>query len=1472
MMGNLQVVVSIDSNPVSKDVAFVVGPDKGCRHPLSKNNREDSIEVSMKPVRYWAGVIDPQNILENHPKLLINLATGDYKAADLDLKYSNKHNIYSVKINNCGRILFTSKMDEVAGHQYILILEILENHEYSKSKYLRSKTGVQQRINDADIDQAVNFDDFEVVNDAIAFATGAIDKSLALEPAYYYNREFLTLDTQQEDALHAQAPIMISGFAGCGKSVLGINLLAQAVRNLNLQSLDKPFLFVTKSEKLTHKMQQCWHEMQINTAGVDVEIATYDELLKKLKPNLEENALTDEEFNTWLAKKQKDLAHHLEYGEHCQLLQKANKVMQEFRIICAYTHDQYVHQLGRNESLYENTQEREFLFFMFTKFKAYLEETKRYDQSFERIDNVAEYAFIVVDEAIDFSFLQLLQLIQLAENHQIVFLVDTNQSLQDCFSIRPYLFAQFQQAKMQLEHIALENCYRCPENFIPLLNKVLELKLMVSGGTADKKEKCMIATENMRNTKKGIIQWYEAVTPDVIALTENHNVCVITLDRFKDEAKSIFKTPLVFTADEIKGLEFEVVIAYKTFEHPDFVEANNLISCENIKINTKSSHLPKNGVGMKALRVAFNEANTALSRATLHNIICQRLTHDKRHILGPLKEIVDELGHENDTVKKHATTTIEEWRTLALKLKSEGQLEQAEGVFEKYLKDDKLSREIFTKEEKVQEAKTLRIKGPQRTSKTSKKARKKPKNQRKRITKKENVNSGYRVSALTNDEIIREIMRSFKTTDYMPSVSADNLEDVFIEPSVALPKGEINLLCYLIKNSQASEWLVHNILFATFSNDLLTYDVMFKIREYQGRKWSLFSELMAMIAYFPLSQDILKYTIRHGNKRQITTSEMLQNLWCFYEKSSIRSCLSRIIISTEERLVPVGHLLFEHNPYLCTNKDILESLLDASSHDETALWMLYQEIPMYKQKNSLFYFLKAENSEWIKSEKFRNAFFVSQVGEGWRSLFLKLIMGAPGVLMRIFQEHNALLNDEHVRNFLLTAKPHQLNKLIETQTGVSLFTMMFMEHIEGLAIDEFLQNLQRRPVHQREFECESIFYKMAIRHVNFQQFFGNLLSYDFNEAALSEMVKALCQVNMPTNLLVTQRQIHPKLTPLHMFSSDPVMMNFLVGFYRKNLAIFSDNKFILNFCMVLNCQTAHGPYSMCSPLAMFFLVPNFFEKRLYEIINMTGLLNNPIFEFALFRREITCDDTDGKQIQLSILEYMIRDYKYYETLFILLENAKSLRSPEKYLQLFTQPTVNGLPPEKYSFIKTILIYPQYQFDVLDKLLDLIPGLAENDIFINALSIVDESDAKTPFPLMLFVKDRRGVEVLRKIINKNPGITQLDVFKRGLSYKLRMNNFSVSEMESLYEKHPEIVNRETVNDFLHNYTSDLTGADLPFGHLFKAEKNPERIIKALASQLPKSEDQELSCFDKLQLSSESSDLAEAIAASWQSSMS
>ena len=638
---------------------------------------------------YWRHAIGEDALITEHKSKLDELITGSHVPADLE-KLKN-YNIYSYRVNERDRLLFTTI--EMHGESYLLVLDIVLSHDYHKNRFLKNKMVLKkfletngEQLTDAvmqyEFSRAINPIKITEKDKAYTECKGD-DEIVSVD---YFNGQFIQLSDEQENVLSVKLPALISGSAGSGKSCVAMSLLAAEYHKCFLEtseSIQEPMLYVSESSRLVRAMQQMWMELYPDNSELTVQFKTYNELLFE-SPALIGKTLVDKlDFETW-------------YSDYFKRNHKAQKVKgtatinieketayQEFRIRSGYSAEDY-YKLGERQSLLKSIEEKVWIEDAYQRYLNHLSENNLINPDFSLLQLQQKYSLVIADEALDFSCSQLRKLFGLALNKRFVCCADSNQSLRDQQSKLHFLLSLLRGDSVEeATHIQLSSTYRCPSNILDAANIVLDMKNVLTGGLSDSYERRVIKGKSSDDLI-GEVHVIANMTddPTLLEAAQTTDFAVITLPEFVEEARTIFGTNLVFTPEEIKGLEYKTVVLYKLLESPVFKEAGKqMMVLDKQGASHEVHHRP--GPDAKEenakFRTYFNQLFVAITRTKVKLVIFERFSRCSDSLLKQLRAIKNNATLL--TVNASQSSTDADWEAEASKLMEIGLVRQARDIF-----------------------------------------------------------------------------------------------------------------------------------------------------------------------------------------------------------------------------------------------------------------------------------------------------------------------------------------------------------------------------------------------------------------------------------------------------------------------------------------------------------------------------------------------------------------------------------------------------------------------------------------------------------------------------------------------------------------------------------------------------------------------------------------------------------------------
>lgn len=158
--------------------------------------------------------LDTSRVRTSYRKVVDAIARADFRAAQVKKLVNLSHGkFYRARLDDADRLLFSLVRhgDEVCA----LMLEVIANHDYDKSRFLRGTAIDETRIADADAS--------EVIREAQTLRYLHPERA-----AIHLLDKPISLDDAQEAIFHQPTPLIVVGCAGSGKTALTLEKLKQA--------------------------------------------------------------------------------------------------------------------------------------------------------------------------------------------------------------------------------------------------------------------------------------------------------------------------------------------------------------------------------------------------------------------------------------------------------------------------------------------------------------------------------------------------------------------------------------------------------------------------------------------------------------------------------------------------------------------------------------------------------------------------------------------------------------------------------------------------------------------------------------------------------------------------------------------------------------------------------------------------------------------------------------------------------------------------------------------------------------------------------------------------------------------------------------------------------------------------------------------------------------------------------------------
>ena len=610
----------------------------------------------------------------------------DFRSADVKkLHAGTADGYYRAKLDYANRLLLQfARVERADGgpdgasrtETVCLALEVIENHAYERSRFLRGAAVDESRI------------EREPLTEPQATALTAEATPLRWLGAGRVQFELLdkpiVFDDAQETARHHPAPLVVIGSAGSGKTAVMLSRLREAEGRV---------LYVTLSAYLAQSARALHGAHGFENPKQEVDFLSYRELLETLRvpPGRE---VTLPLFAAWCERHRQSLRSLL--GEL-----DAQALFEEFRgVIGAQPQgplslEEYL-ALGTRQSLLGAAQ-REVAHGVFQRYRAWLDEAGLYDSNLVAhawrhgiaAGQPPVYDFVVVDEVQDLTPVQLALVLALLKHPgQFILCGDSHQIVHPNFFSWSALKSLFWQglageaAQRQPLHLLQAN-FRNTGAVTALANRLLKIK-QARFGSVDRESNFLVRSTSSVAGEVRLLDAKERTLAQLDAATRQsaRHAVIVLRDEDKAAARQALRTPLVFSVHEAKGLEYPHVLLFKLVsgqrqayaEVCDGVTEADLAG-DDLEYRRARDKADKS---LELYKFHVNALYVAMTRAVETLTLVEQ---DDRHPLLGLLGV--KLGEA--LLQPVQKSSQDEWAQEARRLELQGKAEQAQAIRETFL-------------------------------------------------------------------------------------------------------------------------------------------------------------------------------------------------------------------------------------------------------------------------------------------------------------------------------------------------------------------------------------------------------------------------------------------------------------------------------------------------------------------------------------------------------------------------------------------------------------------------------------------------------------------------------------------------------------------------------------------------------------------------------------------------------------------
>jgi len=619
--------------------------------------------------------LDTSRVKSAYRKVVAAIAAGDFRAAQVrKLTGAGHGGLYRARLNDADRLIFRLLRhdDEVCA----LMLEVVLNHDYGKSRFLRGAVVDEDKIVDCD----------------------AAEAEKAAQPLRYLNPERtivhlldkpISFDDAQDAIFRAPPPLVIVGGAGSGKTALTLE---------KLKLVEGEALYVTHSAYLAQNARNLYYANGFERAGQEATFLSYREFVESIHvPPGREAVWRD--FAAWFQRMRQSFKDP-EFRDV-----DGHQALEEIRGVItagergALSREDYL-ALGVRQSIFAANQ-RGRLYDLYEKYVSWLKDAKLFDLNLiagEWLDKAApRYDFVVIDEVQDITPVQLaLVLKTLRRPGHFLLCGDSNQIVHPNFfswaQVKSLFWREPELAQRQQLSMLTAN-FRNSREATRVANQLLKIKQR-RFGSIDRESNFLVEAVG---AEAGEV----TLAPDKDDLKRELNQKIRQSTRFavlvmreedKAEARKHFTTPLLFSIHEAKGLEYENIVLYRfvSDHRAAFNEIAEGVAAEDLTADELDYRRAKDksDKSLEVYKFFVNALYVALTRATANLYLIES---DTEHRMFKLLDLTA-AGRVQVDAKQ---SSLEDWQKEARKLELQGKQEQVDAIRRDILRQSPVPWPIF---------------------------------------------------------------------------------------------------------------------------------------------------------------------------------------------------------------------------------------------------------------------------------------------------------------------------------------------------------------------------------------------------------------------------------------------------------------------------------------------------------------------------------------------------------------------------------------------------------------------------------------------------------------------------------------------------------------------------------------------------------------------------------------------------------
>ncbi|MBN2369517.1 MAG: UvrD-helicase domain-containing protein [Vicinamibacteria bacterium] len=614
--------------------------------------------------------LDTSRVRPQYEKVKRRIEEDDFRSADLKKLTGG---LYRARLDYANRLIV--KLMRHQGERVALALEVVENHAYDRSRFLRGATVDEDKIAVLQQEDVPETD---------------LPQLTYINPAstrFHLLDKVLSLDDAQEVVYRQAPPLILIGSAGSGKTAL-------ALEKLKLESGD--VLYVTLSAYLAQHARNLYFANDYAADHQNPDFLSLRELIETVHvPPGREAGYSD--FRAFVAR------HRQAFRD----IADPHKLFEEFRGVLTgpaidspwLTRADYL-ALGPRRSLFLD-EERNRVYDLFEKYLVWLRADSLYDGNIVAQEIVARvpqrYDFVAVDEAQDLTNIQLAFVLRMLRRPGAFLLCgDSNQVVHPNFfswsNVKTLFFEHQDLAPRRRVEILRAN-YRNAIEVTGIANRLLRLKL-ARFGSVDRESHYLVEAVPGNRGSVDLLSDRDRAVAELDART-NRSVrfaVIVLREDDKAEAARRFRTPLLFSVQEAKGLEYENIILFNLVSRAraDFSGVAEGVSPSDLDTAAPYARAAdKRDKSLERYKFFVNGLYVAMTRAVRRLYIVES---DTRHPLLALLGIKESAAQSK---LDNQASSAEEWQREARRLELQGKQSQAQAIRRNVLHEHGVPWHVF---------------------------------------------------------------------------------------------------------------------------------------------------------------------------------------------------------------------------------------------------------------------------------------------------------------------------------------------------------------------------------------------------------------------------------------------------------------------------------------------------------------------------------------------------------------------------------------------------------------------------------------------------------------------------------------------------------------------------------------------------------------------------------------------------------